>query len=333
MKYPIYILVFLSLTFVSCDQLIFGDDLESSSAQENFDYLWTECLERYTFFDLKGIDWEAVRVEFQAQITEGMDEVELFDVLSRMLNELQDGHVNLVSNFNISFFPFEQLGQDNFDFRIIEDNYLPPNYFISGPFIHDFIADGEVGYIRYASFTGTVAERNIGFVLDRYQDTQGLILDLRENGGGAVSDVYTILRRFVTEETIVARSRIKSGPGKNEFTPLEDAIVTPTSGVRYDGKVIVLVDRSTYSAGSFFALATKEVPNLILMGDITGGGLGAPNGGELPNGWEYRFSITQTLDLDGNNFENGVPPDIEAFIDFDDRTKDEVIERALLELL
>ena len=69
------------------------------------------------------------------------------------------------------------------------------------------------------------------------------------------------------------------------------------------------------------------------MGDITGGGLGAPNGGELPNGWEYRFSITQTLDLDGNNFENGVPPDIEAFIDFDDRTKDEVIERALLELL
>ena len=167
MKYSIYILVFLSLLFTSCDQLIFGDDLESSSAQENFDYLWTECLERYTFFDLKGIDWDAVRVEFQAQITEGMDEVELFDVLSRMLNELQDGHVNLVSNFNISFFPFEQLGQDNFDFRIIEDNYLPPNYFISGPFIHDFIADGEVGYIRYASFTGTVAEQNIGFVLDR----------------------------------------------------------------------------------------------------------------------------------------------------------------------
>ena len=160
-----------------------------------------------------------------------------------------------------------------------------------------------------------------------------MILDLRENGGGAVSDVYTILRRFVQEETIVARSRIKSGPGKNEFTPLEDAVVIPTSGVRYDGKVIVLVDRSTFSAGSFFALATKEVPNLILMGDITGGGLGAPNGGELPNGWEYRFSITQTLDLAGNNFENGVPPDIEAFIDFDDRTKDEVIERALLELL
>ena len=333
MKHSIYYLVFLSLICFSCEQVIFGDDLESSNAQENFDYLWTECLERYTFFDLKDIDWEAVRVKYQAQITEGMDRVELFSVLANMLNELQDGHVNLISNFNVSFFQIDQLGQDNFDFRIIEDNYLPPNYFVSGPFRHDFIADGAVGYIRYGSFTGSVSEKNIGFILDRYKNTKGLILDLRENGGGAVSDVYSILRRFVKEETIVAQSRIKSGPGKNEFTPLEDAVVTPTRGVRYDEKVMVLVDRGTYSAGSIFSLATKEIPNLVLVGDFTGGGLGAPNGGELPNGWEYRFSITQTLDLNGNNYENGVPPDIEAFIDWEDRTKDEVIERALLELL
>lgn len=55
--------------------------------------------------------------------------------------------------------------------------------------------------------------------------------------------------------------------------------------------------------------------------------------GQLPNGWTYRFSITQTLDLAGNNYENGVPVDIEAFINWEDRTKDEVIERALIELL
>jgi len=98
-------------------------------------------------------------------------------------------------------------------------------------------------------------------------------------------------------------------------------------------KMLLLRQPMTYSAGSFFALATKEIPNLVLMGDYTGGGLGVPNGGELPNGWEYRFSITQALDMNGNNYENGVPPDIEAFIDWEDRTKDEVIERALLELL
>ena len=332
-NYILYFLLITTTLCVSCDSLIFGEDLKSSGAQENFDYLWTECSERYTFFELKNIDWDEVRVRYQIQITDGMDEVELFDVLANMLNELQDGHVNLISNFNVSFFPFRQLGQDNFDFRIIQDNYLPTNYFISGPFIHDFIADGEVGYLRYSSFTGTISETNLGFILERYEDTKGLILDLRENEGGSVSDVYALLSRFVSEETVVARSRIKSGPGINDFTELQDAIVEPTSGNSYGKKVIVLTDRGTYSAGSFFALATKEIPNLTLMGDFTGGGLGAPNGGELPNGWEYRFSITQTLDLEGNNYENGVPPDIEAFVDWSDRTKDEVIERALLELL
>ena len=46
------------------------------------------------------------------------------------------------------------------------------------------------------------------------------------------------------------------------------------------------------------------------MGDTTGGGLGLPTCGTLPNGWVYRFSITRTLALDGCNYENGVPPDI-----------------------
>jgi len=334
MRYSIYTILAFLLLSTSCDSLILGEDLATTNARENFEYLWNECNEKYTFFELKEIDWEAVKMKYEPQIRENMGEVELFRVLGDMLNELKDGHVNLASNFNVSFFPVTQLGPDNFDFRIIKDNYLPDDYFVSGSFIHDFIADGQVGYVRFSSFTGQVREENLGFIIERYQNTKGLILDLRENGGGAVSDVYAILSRFVPEETTVFRSRIKTGLGNNDFSALEDAVVSPTSGERFAAKkVMVLVDRGTYSAGSFLSLATKAIPNMVLVGDFTGGGLGAPNGGQLPNGWTYRFSITQTLDLDGNNYENGVPPDIEVFFDWDDRTKDEVIERALLELL
>ena len=329
-KYSFFILSFLML---SCTDLIIGEDLESTDARENFEYLWNECNERYTFFELKGIDWQQVFDEYSPLIDNVTNDEELFRTLGDMLNELQDGHVNLQSDFNISFFPFDLDRPDNFDFRIIEENYLPRDHFISGPFRHDFIADGQVGYIRFSSFSGQVAEDNIGFVLERYQDTRGLIIDLRENGGGRVSDLFRILRRFVPDEQVVFRSRIKTGVGPDDFSDLEDAIVRPTNGTRYSGRVMVLVDRGTFSAGSFFALAARAIPNMTLVGDITGGGLGAPNGGQLPNGWTYRFSITQTLDLDGNNFENGVPVDIEAFLDFDDRTTDEVIERALEELL
>lgn len=55
--------------------------------------------------------------------------------------------------------------------------------------------------------------------------------------------------------------------------------------------------------------------NMYRMGDTTGGGLGLPNGGELPNGWKYRFSVTRTLAIDGKNYENGVPPDFTVILD------------------
>jgi C-terminal processing protease CtpA/Prc len=96
---------------------------------------------------------------------------------------------------------------------------------------------------------------------------------------------------------------------------------------------MMLIDRGTYSAGSFTALSTRAIPRITLVGDTTGGGLGLPNGGQLPNGWTYRFSITQTLDANLNNeYESGVPPDIRVITNLSDRTKDEVIERAKLEI-
>jgi hypothetical protein len=81
------------------------------------------------------------------------------------------------------------------------------------------------------------------------------------------------------------------------------------------------------------ALATKAIPNMILMGDTTGGGLGLPNGGLLPNGWTYRFSVSQVLTLDKSPaYEGGVPADIPVLFNWNDWTKDAIIERALLEL-
>ena len=81
-------------------------------------------------------------------------------------------------------------------------------------------------------------------------------------------------------------------------------------------------------------LYTKALDQVTLVGDTTGGGLGVPNGGQLPNGWIYRFSITQTLSLDQKpDYENGVPPDVFARFDWSDLSKDEVLEYAIRELL
>jgi len=329
----ILILLSIALVFVSCEKILFKEDVSSTSPQQNLDYLWHQADEKYAYFELKGVDWDQVKIDYSAKLYDGMSNDSLFQVMGGMLRELKDDHTNLISNFNISFFGVKNLGPDNFDWRVITDNYLPKNYYITGPFVHDFISNGEIGYVRFASFTGTVNNQNLDFVLKRYENTKGLILDLRENGGGAVSDIFKILSRFIDQETLVYYSRIKNGKGHNDFSEPEPTYVSPSSGIRYNKKVMVLIDRGTFSAGSFTSLATLAIPNMVLMGDTTGGGLGLPNGGQLPNGWTYRFSITQSLDLHkNNNYENGVPPDINVLFDWSDLTKDEVIERAILEL-
>jgi C-terminal processing protease CtpA/Prc len=323
------------LFFSSCEKIIFEEKKESTNPKENFEYLWKQCDEKYSYFDVKNINWDNIHAKYNAKIYDGMSEDSLFKVLGAMLNELRDDHTNLISSFNISQFGVYHYGQDNFDWRIVKDNYLPKDLYNSGPFSHEFLIgqNNEIGYIRFSEFTGTVNDVNLDFILNRYKNTKGLILDLRENGGGAVTDVFQILSRFVETETTVYYSRYKTGPKHNEFSDPEPSIVKPYDGIRYTNKVAVLIDRGTFSAGSFTSLATKAIPNLILIGDTTGGGLGLPNGGQLPNAWTYRFSTTQTLTLDKKpDFEQGVPPDVVALFDWNNLSTDEVIETAITEL-
>ncbi len=326
-------ILFSVFLLTSCEKLVFEQDQASEDPFVNFEYLWHECDTKYSFFDVKGVNWNEIKSEYEAKLFDGMTNDSLFSVLGGMLNELRDDHTNLISNFNISTYGVYKTGQDNFDFRVITDNYLSDDVYYSGPFIHDFVDDGNVGYIRFGAFTGTIDANNLDFIIDRYKDTKGLVLDLRENGGGASTDVHSLLSRFVDTKTLLYYTRIKNGPAHDDFTEAEPVYLEPYDGIRYSKKVVVLVDRGTYSAGSFTSLATKAIPNLVLMGDTTGGGLGQPNGGQLPNGWKYRFSITQTLSLEHSpEFENGVPPDIPVLFDWSDLTKDEILDAAIAEL-
>ena len=329
------ILSVITLLFLSsCEKVLFEEDLASTNPHENFEYLWNECNEKYAYFDLKGVDWDAIKTAYSSKIYQGMSEDSLFNVLGGMLKELKDDHANLISNFNTSFYGVEYQAQDNFDWRIVVDNYITKDYYVTGSFAHNFIDNNEIGYIRLSTFTNPIRSHNLDFILDRYKNTKGLILDLRENGGGAISNVFQILSRFVETETLVYYSRIKAGTGHNDFTDVSGAYAQPHDGIRYTKKVMILTDRGTYSSGSLLAIATKALPNVFLVGDTTGGGLGIPNGGQLPNGWTYRFSITQTLTLEKKlDYENGVPPDIFIQFEWNDLEKDEILERAIDELL
>ena len=333
MKKLIYTILPASiLAFASCEKIFFEEDKASTDPRTNFEYLWSEVDKKYSYFDIKGIDWDAVKQRYSDSIRSEMSDEELFDVLGSMLNELRDDHTNLVSPFNVSVYNVALKNEPNYNERTIREYYLPELMF-TGAFSHNFIAGDSIAYLRYGSFMSAVTNEDLDFILTRYANTKGLILDLRENGGGNVFNIPLILERFVESRTLAAYSQTRNGPGHNDFSAETGFYYNPYDGLRYTKPVMVLVDRGSYSATTFFSLSTKAMDNITLVGDTTGGGGGLPNGGQLPNGWTYRFSITRLLDLGKQNLaESGVPPDILASFNWSDLTRDEIIDRAIEEI-
>ena len=318
-KLHIIFLGFLTLCFASCERAFMESDTGDDPVSV-FDYLWNKVDQQYAFFDVKGIDWDSVRAVYRPMVTDDMDKEDLFDVCAAMLNTLQDGHTNLISGFNVSHNDsvyYRMYAHRNINTEVVVLNYLTINYHSTGAFSHNAIRDGRVAYVRYGSFESAISEGALKYITDRYKDCDGMILDLRQNGGGSIDNIRMMLSIFDNHKQPLYCSQIKSGPGHDDFTELETVYATDTCILEtpYTKPVAVLIDRGSYSATSFFALCTKGYGNIRLFGDYTGGGLGLPNGGALPNGWTYRFSITRTLDMAGNNYENGMPPDERVILD------------------
>ncbi len=305
----------LVLMLASCEKIL----MEKEPANEpvtNFEYLWKTADEKYSFFEYKGINWDEIYNSYRPQVNTGMDDYELFDVLKNMLNELKDGHVNLIAPFDISRYSFEYNSPENFDFRLIKDHYIGWDYRMTGALVNTtFIRNNQyIGYIYYSSFSQFVENADIDFVIASLWHSKGIILDVRSNGGGDVSNIYKIGSRFADQKRLVYSSAMKNGPGHEDFGEPKEVSMEPGGAYQYEGPVVLLTNRGCFSATSFFTIAMKAFPNVIQVGDTTGGGLGAPAGFELPNGWGYRFSVSRTLTPEGFNWENGVPPDITVWM-------------------
>lgn len=314
---------------MGCEQVLIEEDKENE-AVENFNLLWKIVDEKYSFFTYKNIDWDSVYIVFRPQVKNGMPEQELFNVMDEMLYVLRDGHVNLISSFDVSrnwswYLDYPQ----NFNATVLERNYLQQNFEITGPFINKKI--GEVGYIYYGSFMSGFTEEQMDYLMEKFKDCKGIIIDIRNNGGGRVDLVPTLTSYFMEKEQLTGYIRYKDGPDHDDFTPFYPQKIEPAENV-FQQPIVLLTNRSVYSAANAFASYMASLPNVVLMGDRTGGGGGAPFSGELMNGWNFRFSTNQIVNVQQEQIENGVPVDIEQdMLPADEaKGKDTILERALI---
>ena len=309
-KYLVYLVTLLPL-FVSC----VDTDERSDTPTGNFEALWQIIDEHYCFFDYKqheyGLDWNAVYNKYKVRVSDRMTSDQLFEVLTDMLAELRDGHVNLSSSMDYGrYWAWHEAYPQNFS-DTLERRYLGTDYKIAAGMKYR-VLDDNIGYIRYESFLEGIGEGNLDDCLTYLALCRGLIIDIRNNGGGELTTAEKLAGRFVQEKTLVSYMQHKTGKGHNDFSSLEARYLEPSSNIRWHKPVCVLTNRSVFSAANDFAVMMHTLPNVKLVGDHTGGGSGMPMTNSLPNGWSVRYSACPMYDAKKQQTEFGIDPDVKV---------------------
>lgn len=140
-----------------------------------------------------------------------------------------------------------------------------------------------------------------------------LVLDLRDNTGGRVTEVERALGCFIPPQTVIARMRPRSG---RERVSLVRADCAPAA----TGPLVVLVDRRSRSGAEMFAAAVQERRRGLIVGGRTSGALLSSLRHPLPDGGVLTLSEADFVTASGRRIERiGLAPDVLAAVTQADR--------------
>ena len=325
-KYYLYILLIFC---GSCEQLLIEED-EKNSLVQNFEIFWQEFDRHYSFFELKELDWDSVYQVTRPKVDSFTTEAELFDLLEEIILSLEDGHVNLYSDFGTVRYDFRAGFPVNSPEHVSKylENIVQPNNQI----VYAALRNTNLGYLRIGSFGGDQSVFEvIDEIIERFELKDGIIIDVRSNGGGSDTNGGIIASRFADQKRLHRRFKYRNGPEATDFTPWFDDHVEP-DGVQFSKPVAVLTNRGCFSSTEDFILAMRIMPQVQIVGGITGGGSGNPIMRELPNGWLFRLSTWILATPDFETYEEiGLAPDVLVTISEEDAAneKDTILEEAI----
>lgn len=299
--------------------------------EKNFEELWNTFHNRYPFFEVRGVDWEKQYETYRPKVTAETSDDELFNILCRMLEPLNDGHVRLIAKVGADgkereFTPekkprfwqeftereIKQLFETTAK-TLVASGFSPPEK--TAAWMLRYCRSRAFGYMRILELEG-VKRQALTAALDRialdFKDLKGFIIDIRDCPGGDDSTAIAIINRFCDRKRVAFHRKTKTGPGEDDLTPLKTWHIEPQGDAQLTGPIVLLTCDSVFSGGEVFALAIKQLPYVTIIGDYTNGIFSYELEKKLPNGWRYCLSYQKYFSPEMVCYEGkGVPADIQ----------------------
>jgi carboxyl-terminal processing protease len=187
----------------------------------------------------------------------------------------------------------------------------------------------DTGYIRVRGFPPGFNQR-IDAAFQEIRECSRLIIDLRGNAGGMLTEALNFRDRFIDRPMTMGTIQYSSPGG--ELSPSFPIDAEPTSTyARWPKPVRFLTDQMTASASEDALLGLQGLPHIQLVGAPTAGGSGRPRSIRLLPGMRLSVSTALTFDRSGRCIEgNGLQTDVAApvMLDGDENEAIEVADRS-----
>ncbi len=174
-------------------------------------------------------------------------------------------------------------------------------------------------------------------------DVPGLIVDMRQNGGGS-NFLTTQMAAYFFDEPLVVSASASYDKKSDQFysDPRgDDRYYLPSENLRYLGPIAVLVSPNCYSACEFFSYDLTVKHRATIVGQYPTGGLGggisANSRLQMPGGIEFQFPVSRPLTTDRKTIiieGTGVVPDVRVPVNEDTLfgTSDALLDAAIAQL-
>lgn len=185
------------------------------------------------------------------------------------------------------------------------------------PFVMALHLASGMGYLRLTSFESSVRKRAFK-ALETLRDTRGIILDLRDNGGGSVDFARDFASQFVNRPVDVAHVTTRSHKPLTTFFGLfklmkPEFVLKPVSRP-FDQPLVILVNAASASATELVAASLQGAGRAQIAGGNSCGCLRGYMGyANIPGGGALAYSEFGFAFRDGRVVEGvGLKPDLPA---------------------